>query len=52
MSVFLTPDLKPFVGGTYFPPQDLYRRPGFSTVLKNIATQVCTEANVYITYVL
>src|SRR5438067_1430824 len=31
MSVFLTPDLKPFFGGTYFPPQDAYGRPGFVT---------------------
>ncbi len=28
MSVFLTPDLQPFLGGTYFPPQDAYGRPG------------------------
>ena len=37
MSCFLTPDLKPFLGGTYFPPQDMYGRPGFKTVLKRIA---------------
>ena len=37
MSCFLTPDLKPFLGGTYFPPQDVYGRPGFKTVLKRIA---------------
>ena len=29
MSVWLTPDLKPFVGGTYFPPEDRYGQPGF-----------------------
>src|SRR5690606_29742186 len=28
---------KPFYGGTYFPPQDMYGRPGFSTLLKSIA---------------
>ncbi|MEE2707995.1 MAG: thioredoxin domain-containing protein, partial [Gemmatimonadota bacterium] len=28
-SVFLTPDLKPFYGGTYFPPEDLPGRPAF-----------------------
>ena len=29
MSVFLTPDLKPIFGGTYFPPEDMmYGRPG------------------------
>jgi uncharacterized protein len=37
MSVFLTPDLKPFFGGTYWPPVDRYGRPGFSTVLKRVA---------------
>jgi len=38
MSVFLTPDLKPFYGGTYFPPNDDYRygRPGFPTILKKL----------------
>ncbi|MBM3289785.1 MAG: thioredoxin domain-containing protein, partial [Candidatus Hydrogenedentes bacterium] len=36
MSVWLTPDLKPFYGGTYFPPDDLYGRPGFTTVLHSI----------------
>lgn len=29
MSVFLTPDLKPFLAGTYFPPRSSYGRPGF-----------------------
>ncbi|MBL8859262.1 MAG: thioredoxin domain-containing protein [Planctomycetes bacterium] len=33
MSVFLTPDLQPFYGGTYFPPRGLYGRPGFAEVL-------------------
>ena len=28
MSVFLTPDLQPFFGGTYYPPRDAYGRPG------------------------
>ena len=37
MSVWLTPDLKPFVGGTYFPPDDRYGRPGFVSVLKKLA---------------
>ena len=40
MSVFLTPDLKPFLGGTYFPPQDSFMRPGFATVLRSVAKQV------------
>jgi len=37
MSVWLTPDKKPFFGGTYFPPEDRYGRPGFSTVLIDLA---------------
>ena len=36
MSVFLTPDLRPFYGGTYFPPTDSHGRPGFLTVLRGI----------------
>jgi uncharacterized protein len=38
MSVWLTPDLKPFVGGTYFPPEERYGQPGFKSVLERIAT--------------
>jgi len=37
MSVWLTPDLKPFFGGTYFPPTDKWGRPGFPTILGRIA---------------
>ncbi|MDW8466087.1 MAG: thioredoxin domain-containing protein [Chloroherpetonaceae bacterium] len=37
MSVWLTPDLKPFFGGTYFPPTDRWGRPGFKTLLLKIA---------------
>jgi uncharacterized protein YyaL (SSP411 family) len=37
MSVWLTPDLKPFVGGTYFPPEDRYGQPSFTKVLERIA---------------
>jgi len=36
MSVFLTPDRKPFFGGTYFPPEDRFGRPGFPTVLRRM----------------
>ena len=36
MSVFLTPALRPFTGGTYFPPDDRYGRPGFKRVLLTI----------------
>lgn len=37
MSVFLTPDLLPFFGGTYFPPTDSFMRPGFSSLLERIS---------------
>ncbi len=37
MSVWLTPDLKPFFGGTYFPPDSRYGRPGFREVLQHLA---------------
>jgi uncharacterized protein YyaL (SSP411 family) len=36
MSVWLTPDGKPFHGGTYFPPEDRHGRPGFTTILRAI----------------
>ena len=35
-SVFLTPDLKPFYAGTYFPPEDGRGRPGFARVLQSL----------------
>lgn len=34
LSVFLSPNLMPLMGGTYFPPDDMYGRPGFKTVLR------------------
>ena len=34
MSVFLTPDCKPYFGGTYYPPSTKYNRPGFPEVLE------------------
>jgi uncharacterized protein len=37
MSVFLTPDLKPFYGGTYFPPASRWGRPGFADLLAELA---------------
>ena len=37
MSVWLTPDLKPFYGGTYFPPDSRWGRPGFVSVLEQLA---------------
>src|SRR5208337_4010807 len=36
LTVFLTPDQKPFFGGTYFPPVDRYGMPGFPKVLQAI----------------
>jgi uncharacterized protein len=37
MTVFLTPDQEPFFAGTYFPPEDKYGRPGFPSLLTQIA---------------
>ena len=37
MSVWLTPELGPFYGGTYFPPTSRWGRPGFTEVLQEIA---------------
>jgi uncharacterized protein YyaL (SSP411 family) len=43
MSVWLTPELQPFAGGTYFPPEDRYGRSGFVTVLRRLAEVWRTE---------
>jgi uncharacterized protein len=37
LNVFLTPDLKPFYGGTYFPPADRHGMPSFRAVLERVA---------------
>jgi uncharacterized protein len=37
MTVFLTPELKPFFAGTYFPPESKFGRPGFKEVLRQLA---------------
>ncbi len=37
LSVFLTPELKPFYGGTYFPPEDRWGQPGFKRLLLGLA---------------
>jgi uncharacterized protein YyaL (SSP411 family) len=37
MSVWLTPALEPFYGGTYFPPSSRWGRPGFTEILQEIA---------------
>jgi uncharacterized protein YyaL (SSP411 family) len=38
MSVWLTPALQPFIGGTYFPPENRYGHSGFRDVLRKIAS--------------
>src|SRR3954469_8202987 len=37
LSAWLTPELKPFYGGTYFPPEDRHGRAGFPAILQAIA---------------
>lgn len=49
LTVFLTPDLKPFYGGTYFPPEDRYGRAGFKRVLAALSTAFHKEPDA-ITY--
>ncbi|MBY0246599.1 MAG: DUF255 domain-containing protein [Nitrospiraceae bacterium] len=44
MTIFLTPEQKPFFAGTYFPPEDRWGRPGFGTLLKKIADYWRTDA--------
>ncbi len=43
MSVWLTPELKPFYGGTYFPPENRWGRPGFRTILEHLANAWSNE---------
>jgi len=43
LNLFLTPELKPFYGGTYFPPRDAYGRPGFGTILLALEEKWKTE---------
>jgi hypothetical protein len=43
MSVWLTPDLQPFFGGTYFPPVNRFGQPGFPAVLTQIASAWRTQ---------
>lgn len=43
LTMFLTPDGEPFWGGTYFPPESRYGRPGFPDVLTSIAHIWATE---------
>ncbi|WZZ11892.1 hypothetical protein YC2023_104981 [Brassica napus] len=48
LSVFLSPDLKPLMGGTYFPPNDNYGRPGFKTLLKKVKDAWDTKRDVLV----
>ena len=43
LTAFLTPDGKPFFGGTYFPPDDYFGRPGFKRVLAAVAANYATR---------
>src|SRR5689334_25067554 len=43
LTVFLTPALRPFFGGTYFPPVERYGMPGFPTVLRSVAEAYRTK---------
>ena len=45
LNAFLTPELKPFYGGTYFPPEDRYGRPSFLRVLENVQRLWATRPN-------
>ncbi|MGD0580755.1 MAG: DUF255 domain-containing protein, partial [Bryobacteraceae bacterium] len=49
MSVWLTPALKPFYGGTYFPPDARYGRPGFRQLLEQIAARWHTQRDSLVT---
>ncbi|WP_424951511.1 thioredoxin domain-containing protein [Deinococcus sp.] len=43
MTVFLTPDLRPFYAGTYFPPRDMQGLPSFMRVMSSVATAWTNE---------
>jgi uncharacterized protein YyaL (SSP411 family) len=43
LTMFLTPDAEPFWGGTYFPPEAKYGRPGFNDILRAISGTYATE---------
>ncbi len=43
MSIFMTPDRKPFFAGTYFPPESRYGRPGFKEVVTQLAEGYKTQ---------
>ena len=43
MSVWLTPELQPFFGGTYFPPENRWGHPGFASILNQITAAWRTD---------
>lgn len=45
LNVFLTPDLKPFFGGTYYPPENRHGRPGLLHLLQQIQQLWATRRN-------
>jgi len=45
LTAFLTPEGKPYFGGTYFPPQDQHGRPGFPRVLMTMAEAFYKQRN-------
>jgi len=45
LTMFLTPDGKPFFGGTYYPPEDRHGMPGFPRVLLGVAQAYETQAH-------
>ncbi|MGH9729261.1 MAG: thioredoxin domain-containing protein [Candidatus Acidiferrales bacterium] len=45
LTAFLTPDGKPFFGGTYFPPEDAMGRPGFKRILAAVAEAFRAKRN-------
>jgi uncharacterized protein YyaL (SSP411 family) len=49
LSAWLTPELKPFFGGTYFPPEDRHGRPGFPAILRAIAAGWAKERDKLVT---
>lgn len=45
LNVFLTPDAKPFYGGTYFPPVKAFNRPSWSEVLQSVSHAWAEQRN-------
>src|SRR5262249_25452392 len=45
LTVFLLPNGQPFFGGTYFPPEDAYGRPGFRRVLETMSHAYRSQRN-------